>query len=198
VAAYQRAGIHPDTVKLLLRAEARTAKGDMAGAREALEEATLRDDRIVPAQFQLAVMYEQSAEYDKAIARYRRLIELAPDNPNFLNNLAYALAVRKNEIQEALPLAEKAYSLGKGSPNIADTLGWICHLQDDNKKAIQLLEEALRGAPTSAEINFHAASVYEALGQVAAAGQTLLKAIELDPQLDRRPDVQALRKKLQK
>lgn len=198
VAAYKRAGVHPDTVKLLLRAEARSAKGNAAGAREALEEATSRDGRLIPAQFQLAMMYEQSAEYDKAIARYRRLIELAPDNAGVLNNLAYALAVRKNEVQEAAPLAEKAYSLGKGSPDIADTLGWIYHLQGDDKRAVRLLEEALGGSPASAEINFHAASIYEALGQLSTASQKLLKALELDPQLDRRPDVQALRKKLQK
>ena len=198
VAAYKRSGMQPDTVKLLLRAEARNAKGDTAGARKALEEATARDGRIIPAEFQLAVMYEQSAEYDKAIARYRRLIELAPDNPSFLNNLAYALAVRKNEVQEAVPLAEKAYGLGKGSPSIADTLGWIYHLQGDDRKALPLLEEALSGSPANAEINLHAASIYAALGQTSAANQKLLKALELDPQLDRSPEVQALRKKLQK
>ena len=130
VAAFSKAGIRPDTVKLILRAETSLAKDDRAGARQLLEAAAARDDRIPSLHFMLAQLYETAGEYDKAIERYRKLQQIAPDNPLVLNNLAYALAVRKNNPQEALPLAEKAHELVKGNPNIADTLGWIYHLAD--------------------------------------------------------------------
>ena len=36
------------------------------------------------------------------------------------------------EKPEVLPLAEKTYSLAKGTPNVADTLDWIHHLAGDD------------------------------------------------------------------
>ncbi len=198
VPAYQQAKVHPDTVKLLIRAESRAVRGKTQEARADLEEATSMDSRLVTAQAQLAVMYEQSQEYDKAIGRYRRLLELAPQSPLFLNNLAYALAVRKNQVDEALPLAEKAFSLGKGNASITDTLGWIYYLKGSKEKALPLLEQAVQADSQNAEINFHLACVYEAAGQPLQASQKLQRALELDPELAKRPEVQELKKKLEK
>ncbi len=195
--AFKQAGIQPDAIKLALRAEARLAHQDLAGARTALEEATDKDSRIASAQLMLANLYEQSSEYDKAIVRYRRLIELAPDNPIVLNNLAYALAVRKNNPQEALPLAEKAYKLVKQSPNIADTLAWINHLLGNKEQAGQLVKEALQAAPDSAEIRLHAAAIDAADGKTDLAAQQLERALRLNPELEKREDTQQLRKLLQ-
>ena len=103
-----------------------------------------------------------------------------------LNNLAYALAVRKNNVQEALPLAEKAYSLAKGAPNIADTLGWIYYLAGQNEKAVKLLEDAVRSAPKNAEMHLHFAIVSEATGNKLAAEVALQRALEIDPKLRRK------------
>jgi uncharacterized protein (TIGR03790 family) len=139
VAAYKQAGIHPDTIKLLLRSEARLAKNNRTGARQALEEAIARDDRLLSAHIMLAALYNAEGEYDKAIERYQKLQQLAPNNPLILNDLAYALAVRKKNPQEALPLAEKAHELAKDNANITDTLGWIYHLIGQNEKAEKLI-----------------------------------------------------------
>lgn len=196
VAAYKQSGTHPDTVKLMLRADARLAKQDQAGARQSLEAAIARDDRIAAAHLLLATLYEANQEYDKAIARYRRLLELAPNNPAVLNNLAYALAVRKNNVAEALPMAEKAYSLAKGDPRLADTLGWIYHLAGQNEKAVKLMEEAVRVAPKNPEVHLHFAIVSEAAGNKLAAEVGLQRALEMDPKLAEREEVKQLREKL--
>jgi uncharacterized protein (TIGR03790 family) len=196
VAAYNKAGVHPDTVKLILRAEVRLAKDDKVGARQALEEATARDDRIPSAQFMLAQLYEVTAEYDKAIERYRKLLQSAPENPLVLNNLAYALAVRKNNPQEALPLAEKANQLAKGNPSISDTLGWIYHLAGQDDKAVKVLEEAVRSAPSNAEIHLHFAIVSAATGNKLAAEVGLRRALEINPKLEQSDEVKLLREKM--
>jgi Tfp pilus assembly protein PilF len=196
VAAYQNIRIHPDTIRLLLHAEVRLMKQDKQGARELLEEAILRDSRLVLAQMMLANMYEQDAEYDKAIERYRRVLQLFPDSPTALNNLAYALAVRKGQPMEALPLAEKAYTAGKGSPNVADTLGWVRHLAGDDAGAIGYLEEAMKSAAQNPEIHLHAAIVYAGLGKTNQASQSLARALSLDPKLAARDDVKSLQSKL--
>jgi uncharacterized protein (TIGR03790 family) len=196
VAFRQDIRIHPETIKLLLHAEVRLMKQDRDGAQKLLEEATLRDSRIALAQVMLAGIYEQEGEYDKAIERYRRVLELFPNSPTALNNLAYALAVRKGQPVEALPLAEKAYSVAKGSPNVADTLGWVRHLTGDNAGAIGPIEEAAKSAPRNPEIQLHAAAVYSALGKTNQASQALSRALELDPQLASRDDVKALQSRL--
>jgi len=196
VAAYQNIRIHPDTIKLLLHAEVRLMKQDTPGARKLLEEAISRDSRLVLAQIMLAAIYEQDAEYDKAIERYRRVLELFPNSPTALNNLAYALAVRKGQPAEALPLAEKAYGVAKGSPNVADTLGWVRHLAGDDAGAIGPLEEALKSAPQNPEIHLHAAMVYAALGKTDQASQSLAHALKLDPRLASRDDVKSLQSRL--
>ena len=196
VAAYQNIRIHPETIKLLLHAEVRLMKQDTPGARKLLEEAIARDSRLALAQMMLAAIYEQDGEYDKAIERYRRILELFPNSPTALNNLAYALAVRKGQPAEALPLAEKAYGVAKGSPNVADTLGWVRHLAGDDAGAIGPLEEALKSAAQNPEIHLHAAVVYAALGKTDQASQALARALKLDPKLASRDDVKSLQSKL--
>ncbi len=196
VTAYKQKQISPDVTKLLLRAEVRMAKRDMQGARRFLEEATSKDKRLPAAQVILASLYEQAGEYDKAIERYRLSLELTPDNPLALNNLAYALAVRRNSPAEALPMAEKAYTLSKANPNITDTLGWIQHLLGDNDRALALLTEASKGAPENAEIRLHLSLLHSARNEFEACGRELARALELNPELAKREDVQQLQKKL--
>ena len=80
----------------------------------------------------------------RAIGRFCRW---PPTRPWPLNNLAYALAVRKGELREALPLAERARTLAPQSGVIADTLGWIYFISGDAGRALPLLSEAARLEP---------------------------------------------------
>jgi tetratricopeptide (TPR) repeat protein len=189
-------GVDISVIKLLMRADSKGIKQDLVGMRQILEEATSREKRLGPANITLAVLYEQAGEYDKAIERYRAVLGLAPTNLLVLNNLAYALAVRKNQPQEALPLAEKAYSLAPKSADIADTLAWIVHLGGNDRRATGLLAEAMQIAPQNATIHLHAAVVHAALNENDAAQQELNKALQLDPKLAVGDDVQKLRAKL--
>ena len=113
-------GARPEAVQFLMRAEARAAKGDAAGAQAALSEATAADMKLQAADLLLATEYERLKDYDRAIERYRSV--LANENPNniiALNNLAYALAVHKGEPLEALGYAERAAALTGGkSPGL--------------------------------------------------------------------------------
>jgi Tfp pilus assembly protein PilF len=189
-------GVDVETVKLLLRADARAAGNDLAGVRQSLEEATARDKRLAPATLNLAAIYEQAGEYDKAIERYRTILELQPQNVIALNNLAYALAVRRKMPMEGLPLAEQAYALSGRNANMADTLGWIVHLAGNDQRAKALLAEAVQGAPQNPEIRLLAAVFFAALGEIEAARQELTRVLELDPKFASRDDVLELSTKL--
>ena len=62
-----------------------------------------------------------------------------PNDTVALNNLAYALAVRKGQPAEALGYAERAFTLTRGSATVADTLAWVQHLLGRDREAAQLL-----------------------------------------------------------
>ena len=91
-----------------------------------------------------------SKDYDKAIERYRAILENDDRNVPALNNLAYALAVRKQQPKEALPFAQRAYLLTREQALTGDTLAWVYHLLGDDKTALPLLQDAVRRVPQHA------------------------------------------------
>jgi Flp pilus assembly protein TadD len=101
-------GTKPEAARLLLRAEARTGKGDKPGSMKALEEATAIDPRLSAAHMLLAQSYEEAKDYDKAIERYRTVLGANPNDAVALNNLAYSLAVRKGALRLDPSLATSA------------------------------------------------------------------------------------------
>jgi len=183
-------------LRLVLKAETRLAKGDRDGARELLERAIEIEPKINAAHLALASAYEASGEYDRAIERYRSMVANVSADPIALNNLAYALAVRKANYEEAVPLARKAFTLSRGDPIIADTLAWVSFLAGDLSSARQYIVTALRGVPGNADVRFHAAAIAFELGQLEVAKAELTRALELDPGIGERDDVKQLRGKL--
>ncbi|HOG27840.1 MAG TPA: TIGR03790 family protein [Vicinamibacterales bacterium] len=191
------AGTRPDAARAVLRAEALASGGDKAGARKALEEATALDATLVGAHLQLAGEYEAGQDTDKAIERYRLVLAEQAGNVLALNNLAYALAVRKGQAAEALPHAERAYRLSGGrSPEIADTYAWVLHLLGRDAEALPIQEQAARSASSSAMHRLHLSAIYAALGRVDEAAAELKEAVRLQPDLESGDEVKALRAKI--
>jgi uncharacterized protein (TIGR03790 family) len=189
-------GVRPDAARLVVRAEALLAKDDKAGARAALEEATALEPRMLAAQMALASDYEQSREYDKAIERYRLALKVKADDAMALNNLAYALAVRKGMPAEAVGYAERANQLAPGNPAIADTMAWVQHLLGRDGEAAPVMASVVKAAPANAEIRMHAAVIYAAIGKLEAAAAELKEALRLDPSLAGSDEARAVRAKL--
>jgi len=102
-----------------------------------------------------------------AIREYERLIELQPQNPLFLNNLAWLYGEAGDARAEAL--GRRAHEQAPGNPMIADTLGWILHQQGDDTAALELLAEAVAGAPQASDVRYRYAVVLAATGDHEAA-----------------------------
>lgn len=187
---------NPEAAALMARAESRVARGDRAGAREALEKAAKLAPPVVALHLALAALDEEAGDWARAEEGYRRILEIDPSHAVALNNLAYSLAAREGKPGDALPLAERAYALSGGNASIADTLGWIHHLLGNDARAAPFLAEAVRLAPGNAEIRLHMAVVLAARGMVEAAATELAKAVELDAALEERDEVRQLRGRL--
>ncbi|HEY3382182.1 MAG TPA: TIGR03790 family protein [Vicinamibacterales bacterium] len=188
--------VKPDAARSFLRAEVRLAKDDKPGARMALEQATVLDPRLVTAQVLLGTLYDEGGEYDKAIETYRKVVAGRPNEAISLNNLAFALAVRKKQPADALAYAERAYALAPGNLNVVDTLAWVQHLCGRDEDAGRLLSQLLPKAADHAEVQFHAAVVFGALGMLDRSAAALAEAVRLDAALEGREEVKALRAKL--
>lgn len=188
----------PTVTKLVVRAQSRLARQDTEGARQALEQAVAMDDTVTAAWRALGVLYEESKEYEKAIAAYRKVVAREPKDAMSLNNLAYAMAVREGNPKDALPLAERALLLAPRNPLIADTVGWIKHLLGDNANAVKLLEAVAKALPRNPEIQLHVAAVYADLGRSQDAAEALKAAAAVDPKVTERQDYREIQKKIAK
>jgi len=197
VANLSSSTVSPEAARQFVRADSRLRRSDVDGARLALETATRLSPQFAVAHLTLASIYEQTGRFDDAFERYLVLQKIQPDNPIVLNDLAFALAVRKNAPKEALPLATRAYKLAPNSPNISDTLGWIHHLLGDDKTAEPLVVAAVKGAPNNAEILLHAAIVFGANGKFREATQLLNRARSIDKTLDQRLEARTLQRQLE-
>ena len=145
----------------------------------------------------LAQLSIASGDQAGAAEQYRRIIAIQPNNAIALNNLAYDIAVREKKPADAVGMARKALSLSPREPTILDTVGWIEYLLGNTAEAAKLLVQASRGAPNNAEIRLHTAFALASQGARAAADVELAAALKLAPALEKRPDVQDLKTKLQ-
>jgi uncharacterized protein (TIGR03790 family) len=189
-------GLEERAVKLAARTESLIARSDNAGARTTLEELTRLVPQHAPFHLQLGLLYEGEQNHTAAMAQYRRVLEIQPDNVVALNNLAYAVATHGKAPTEALPLAMKALASAPRNPVFLDTVAWIEHLLGNDASAATRIAVAVRGAPTSADIRLHAAIIYAAVGNMGAAQTELGTALALQPALANDEAVKELRGRL--
>jgi uncharacterized protein (TIGR03790 family) len=185
-----------DAAAAFLRHEARSARGNVPGAREALEQAALADGHFTAAHVLLGTSYQADGTLDRAEEHYRAVLAYQPNNAVVLNNLAYLVGVSRNLPLDGLPFAERAHAIVPKDAILLDTLGWIQHLLNRDADAMRSFAAAVAGAPAVAEIRWHAAVVFAAASEFARASTELDAALKLDPRVAEHADVRKLRDRL--
>jgi uncharacterized protein (TIGR03790 family) len=208
-------------VAAFMKFQSRALRGDTAGARDALEAAIALEPRFIPARIELALIDDHAGNRDSAIEQYRAILSYSPNDPLALNNLAYALAVYRNNPEEALPIAQRAtvvaredptllggasianyYSLGTYRreplvPYSLDTLAWVQHLLGRHVEAASTIREALAAdGGFVPDLRWHAAIIYAAVDDMRQAAAELSAAVTADPTLVNRTEIQRLRQQL--
>ena len=189
-------GIPERAVALSVRADVLLAKGDERNARVALNDAFELAPTFWAVLFRLATLDQADAQYEAAIDRYKQVLEIQPNQPVVLNNLAYLLAVHRQMPAEARPFALRALKLAPNEPNIMETAAWIQHLLGDDTGAARLMTQVARANLPNAEARLHAAIVFAAAGARADAETQLAAALKLDPSLEKSDDVRQVRAQL--
>jgi tetratricopeptide (TPR) repeat protein len=136
--------------------EALRNSGDQRGAAQALGLFLQQNPQSVAAQLVAADANLQARRWPEAIALYERVRRQIGDrDATLLNNLAWAYA-ETGDYDSAVPLARRAWALEPRNPATADTLGWLLYKSgEDRVGGLALLEQAVRGAPSDAEIRAH-------------------------------------------
>jgi tetratricopeptide (TPR) repeat protein len=151
-------------------------------ARKTLTAVLARDAGNTPARILLGGLETQAGNAGAAISQYRQVLEKDARNVMVLNNLAYLLADRANELDEALKNAQQAKELAPGDPAVDDTLGWVYYRKGLYRVAVQHLESAAAKDP-SARRKYHLAMTYLKLGEVQRGREQLNAALKMDPTL---------------
>ncbi len=117
---------------------------------------------------ELANLANIAGDYSAAEKHYRRSLELIPDNPAALNELALVLAVKDKDLPEALQLIDRAMAMAGPLPTLLDTRATVYIAQKRYQDAIGDLKEALADGP-GPEMQFHLAVAYRARGETQTA-----------------------------
>jgi tetratricopeptide (TPR) repeat protein len=94
------------------------------------------------ASFPLAYLLGMKGDYEGEVREYRAVVRENPDVPAALNNLAYAFAVRGENLEEAMGLARRAVALEPRVAVMEDTLGWVYY----KRGMLEDAEETMIGA----------------------------------------------------
>ncbi len=123
----------------------------------------------------LASLYERLGDYPRAEEVYRAAVradERGDMAANAANNLAWLIAMRGDERNEALQLIQSAIQLRGPIPEFLDTRGMIFLKAGQRDRAVEDLEKALKGAPSPPKY-FHLAQAYLEVNQKEKARQAL-------------------------
>jgi len=137
------------------------------------EGANLTVDNIgLSAQFyaSLGDSYNYLKKYTESDSAYEKALKFDELNIYVLNNYAYYLSLRKQNLERAKELALKCNDLKPGNPSYEDTYGWIFYQSGDYNSADIWIDKAIKnGGIKSATIMEHKGDILWKLGKAADA-----------------------------
>ena len=126
----------------------------------ALVDMAAKNARLRPLNFlvNLAMVCDRQGKIADAEKFYRQALAIDPADPGTCNSLAWFLADRRINLEEALTLGRRAVQAAPNDPNFLDTLGWVHFQRGELDEAEKLFNKALQAAgenPPANEIREH-------------------------------------------
>ena len=103
-------------------------------------------DKLQMANFDafLGDLYHEQGDEEKAFDAYERTLRNDPDNILVLNNYAYYLALKNQDLDKALEMSTKAIAAEPDNPTYLDTHAWVLYMKGDYKEAEKHMKKALK------------------------------------------------------
>ncbi|MBI1822083.1 MAG: tetratricopeptide repeat protein [Nitrospirae bacterium] len=147
---------------------------------------------------QAGLRYFESKQFEMARDQFKSALELSPNDPTLLNNLAFSqmeigkIQGQKLQLKEAIASFESAIQINPNISTFHVGAGWAYDKAEQEEKALQELEEAIR-------LNPKEILAYQLLGDIYYKNDNPDKAIEaLEKALALQPDEKSLQQRLAK
>lgn len=128
---------------------------------------------------QLGDIHYKNKSYKKADEAYEKALKQNPNNAHALNNYAYYLSLREENMELAAQLGERLVKLYPNNSTYLDTYGWVLYVKKDYTEAEKYLALAAQ-TTQSATILEHYGDVLAAVGKKQEAILQWKKAYSLD------------------
>jgi len=125
--------------------------------------------RMIDFYKNLGDAYNYNKEYEKSDKAFEDALKIDSDNTEVLNEYAYFLSVRKENLDKAEKLSKKANDLLPENRVYMDTYGWVLFQQKKYKEAEQWLGGAAKLGPKNPNILEHYGDVLFKLNKVSDA-----------------------------
>jgi Flp pilus assembly protein TadD len=160
-------------------AELKAQSGDRREAIAYLRTAIEINPAFTKSYRALGALYEQELDHRGAQRVYESGLQVAPDDPILLNNLAWVTLMQGGDVSTAYLHIRKAVALAPGDPDVQDTLAWWYYLTHDYQEAIHILKKVIRAQPDQALYHYHLGMAYLNVGDREQAWQHLQRALDL-------------------
>ncbi|MGE3311129.1 MAG: tetratricopeptide repeat protein [Limisphaerales bacterium] len=152
--------------------------GRNAEALAELERAVQKTPDNVGALTLIGMLQSEVGKYPEARAAYETALKAQPKSALVLNNLAYLLAEKFNDVGGAYEIALRARLDNPQSSIIADTLGWIEYRRGNYTEALRLLTDSAEELGRNPEIQYHLGMAHYMMGHEAQAAVALRQALQ--------------------
>lgn len=96
---------------------------------------------------------------------YEQSLILNPENAYALNNYAYFLSLRKENLNKADSMSYLSLQIEPNSASYLDTYAWILYQKKEYEKAKSYIEQSLKLSPNSGEVLEHYGDILYQLGE---------------------------------
>ena len=178
------------------------AQGDILRATHRYTDAASAYDKAValvgkPDRQDWALFYDRgialdrSKEWARAESDFMTALSLFPDQPFVLNYIGYSWTEQGRNLDRARQMIERAVEQRPNDGAIVDSLGWVMLRQGDTAGAVKALEHAVELLPEQADINGHLGDAYWAAGRRQEALFQWRRALNLNPEPEDIPKLEA-------
>lgn len=125
--------------------------------------------------------YQAQKKYKESDAAYEKALDLAPKDTYTLNNYAYFLSLRGENLDKAEKMSLKSNQLEPNHASFQDTYAWVLFKLKKYKEAQVWIQKAIENNPKSATQFDHFGDILYQLGDLDGALNNWKRALELDP-----------------
>ena len=140
----------------------------------------LLDNKVMKIQFDLyrAEAFYKLDRVEEAFKAYDEVIKLDPENWGAMNNYAYYLSIRNEDLDKAEELGSQAVRANPANSTYLDTYAWVLFMRKDYKLARFYMETAIKnGGDKNGVIVEHYGDILYLLGEKQEALDQWKKAL---------------------